>query len=242
MTASMTVCKALAIGLVAVAAGCKDGPDQKRYRVTFDVRVDRAPAVGARLVIRDRPVAQTNAEGIAQIVLPGTDGTTHQVTVNCPPGTQGPTTPITVTLRTLELADQAAARRGIVQTVQCAPIERTLAVVVRTEGQSNVPVYWQNREVGRTDQGGVAHLTFRVRPPTPVQLELRTSENPLLRPENPRQVFTLAEGAMDDVQFWDQTFAVEAAPRRRVVRSSRPSNSLRPQPIRSHSIIRSFRR
>ena len=78
--------------------------------------------------------------------------------------------------------------------------------------------------------------------PTPVQLELRTSENPLLRPENPRQVFTLAEGAMDDVQFWDQTFAVEAAPRRRVVRSSRPSNSLRPQPIRSHSIIRSFRR
>jgi hypothetical protein len=234
-------------GLVGVAAcaglagGCKDGPEIKRYRVSFEIRVDRDPAVGARLMIRDRPVAQTNAQGLAQIVLPGNDGTTHQVRVVCPPGTTGPAEPITVTLRTLELADREAARRGIVQTVQCTPIERTLGVVVRTEGQTNVPIYWQNREIARTDQGGVAHLTFRVRPQTPVQLELHTSENPLMRPVNPRQVFSLNDA--DDVQVWDQTVTLEAAPRARVrPRAPRAPQVFRPVPIRSQTLFRPFRR
>jgi hypothetical protein len=209
-----------ALALLASVASCKQQPEVKRYRVTFEVRVDRAPAVGARLVINGRPVKNTDEQGNAQLLLPGEDGTTYQVNVLCPPGTTRPDTPVNVTLRTLELADQAAAQRGIVQTVQCTPIERTLGVVVRTDGQSNVPIFWQNREIGRTDQGGVAHLTFRVRPQTPVQLELRTTELPQLRPENPRQSFMIAEN--DDVQVWDQTFQVEQAPRRRVVRRTTP--------------------
>ncbi|MBL8680365.1 MAG: hypothetical protein JNK05_14405 [Myxococcales bacterium] len=226
--------------LLAGAGGCDKPNAQKRYRVTFEVRVDRAPAVGARLFIRDRPVKQTDEQGQAQLLLPGEDGTAYQVRVACPPGTEGPTAPITVTLRTLELADRAAAQRGIVQTVQCRPLERTLGVVVRTEGQSNIPVFWQNREIGRTDQGGVAHLTFRVRPQTPVQLELRTAENPQLRPENPRQTFTVAEN--DDVQVWDQTFQEEQGRRPPRVRSTRrapPVNRI--QRIQS-TTIRSFRR
>lgn len=212
---------ALGAGMLVLASlsaqGCDKEPEQKRYRVTFEVRVDRAPAVGARLVIGGRPVKQTDAQGVAQLLLPGNDGTQFQVTVQCPPGTTGPANPIQVTLRTLELADQAAAQRGIVQSVQCTPNERTLGVVVRTDGQSNIPIFWQNREVGRTDQGGVAHLTFRVRPQTPVQLELRTTEFPNLRPENPRQTFQVADA--DDIQSWDQSFQVEAPPQRTVRRS-----------------------
>jgi hypothetical protein len=226
---------------VVIAGGCKDGPEIKRYRVTFEVRVDRAPAVGARLMIRDRPVAQTNAEGIAQIVLPGNDGTTHAIRVVCPPGTTGPAEPIPVTLRTLELADREAARRGIVQTAQCTPNERTLGVVVRTDGQSNIPIFWQNREIARTDQGGVAHLTFRVRPQTPVQLELRTGDNPLMRPVNPRQIFSVNDG--DDVQVWDQTVTLEAAPRARPrPRAPRGPQVIRPVRITNQPIFRSFRR
>lgn len=222
---------ALEAGMLVLASlaatGCGKDPEQKRYRVTFEVRIDRAPAVGARLVIGGRPVKQTDAQGVAQLLLPGNDGTQFQVTVQCPPGTTGPTAPIPVTLRTLELADQAAAQRGIVQSVQCTPNERTLGVVVRTEGQSNVPIFWQNREVGRTDQGGVAHLTFRVRPQTPVQLELRTAELPNLRPENPRQTFVVADA--DDIQSWDQSFQIEAPtrrPTRRVRTSSAPVNRI----------------
>jgi|LNFM01.1.fsa_nt_gb hypothetical protein len=228
-----------ALALAGAMSGCGKPAAPKRYRVTFDVRVDRAPAVGARLFIRDRPVKQTDEQGQAQLLLPGEDGTTFQVRVACPPGTEGPTAPVTVTLRTLELADRAAAQRGIVQTVQCRPTERTLGVVVRTEGQSNIPVYWQNREIGRTDQGGVAHLTFRVRPQTPVQLELRTNENPLLRPENPRQTFSLADA--DDVQVWDQTFQQEQARRTRRPTVRRAPTGPRIQRIQS-TTIRSFRR
>ncbi len=208
---------------LASVASCKQEQEQKRYRVTFDVRVDRGPAVGARLVINNQVVKQTNEQGVAQLLLPGNDGTQFQVAVQCPPGTTGPVNPIPVTLRTLELADQAAAQRGIVQSVQCTPVERTLGVVVRTENQSNIPIFWQNREIGRTDQGGVAHLTFRVRPQTPVQLELRTAENPTLRPVNPRQTFAVTDS--DDVQVWDQTFQQEAprrAPRRPSSGSGRP--------------------
>lgn len=230
---------ALCASILALAsvASCKQEQEQKRYRVTFEVRVDRAPAVGARLVINQTPVKQTNEQGVAQLLLPGNDGTQYQVTVQCPPGTTGPASPVAVTLRTLELADQAQAQRGIVQTVQCTPNERTLGVVVRTEGQSNLPIYWQNREVGRTDQGGVAHLTFRVRPQTPVQLELRTGENPQLRPENPRQTFAINDN--DDIQVWDQSFQLEAAPRRRTtVRRTSHAPVQRIQRIQS----RSFRR
>jgi hypothetical protein len=224
---------ALGVAMVVFASlsalGCNKEPEQKRYRVTFEVRVERAPAVGARLVIGGRPVKQTDAQGVAQLLLPGNDGTQYQVTVQCPPGTTGPASPITVTLRTLELADQAAAQRGIVQSVQCTPNERTLGVVVRTEGQSNIPIFWQNREVARTDQGGVAHLTFRVKPQTSVQLELRTTELPNLRPENPRQTFQVADA--DDIQTWDQTFQVQA-PQPSVVRRPR-----RPAPV-VHRITR----
>jgi hypothetical protein len=233
MNKSAVVATVLAL---ASAAGCKQEQEQKRYRVTFEVRVDRAPAVGARLVIGGQPVKQTDAQGVAQLLLPGNDGTQFQVTVQCPPGTTGPAAPIPVTLRTLELADQAAAQRGIVQSVQCTPVERTLGVVVRTEGQANLPIFWQNREVGRTDQSGVAHLTFRVRPQSPVQLELHTAEQPTLRPENPRQTFAITEG--DDIQVWDQSFQVEAP--RRTVRRSAPSRPRGPTILRIQS--RSLRR
>lgn len=220
------------IAAASLAASCKEGPDLKRYLVTFEVRVDRAPLAGARLLVRGRPLAQTNAEGLAQLALPGTDGTTHQVTVQCPAGTRSPALPVTVTLRTLELADRAAARRGIVQTVQCPPEERTLGVVVRTPGQTNIPVFWQGREIGRTDPGGVAHLTFRVRPQTPVQLELNTSENTQLHPENPHQTFLVADA--DDLQVWNQEFIATPPPRVRAVRRSAPRNN-RPVQIRSSS-------
>ncbi|MDP3276830.1 MAG: hypothetical protein Q8Q09_16640 [Deltaproteobacteria bacterium] len=230
----------LALAMI-LAAGCKEGPDTKRYRVTFEVRADRMPLAGVRLSVGGRPVAQTDAQGEAQLALPGTDGTQHMVTVTCPSGTRSPVNPVQVTLRTLVLADQAAARRGIVQTVDCPPIERTLGVVVRTEGQSNIPIFWQGREIARTDLGGVAHLSFRVLPQTQLQLELHTSENPLLRPENPRQNFLIAE--TDDIQTWDQTFAVERArpARRASVRRSAPTRGPTPIRIQSGSSFRSFR-
>lgn len=230
---------AVPVLLAGFSQSCKEGPDVKRYVVTFEVRADRAPLPGARLSVRGRLLAQTNAEGTAQLALPGTDGTTHQVTVACPAGTRSPAQPITVTLRTLELADHAAARRGIVQTVQCPPEERTLGVVVRTPGQNNIPVFWQGREIGRTDLGGVAHLTFRVRPQTPLQLELHTADNAQLRPENPRQTFLVADA--DDLQVWNQDFTVEPLPRARVVRRSAPRNN-RPVQIRSNSVRTFFRR
>ncbi len=237
-TATAIISALSVLAAASVNASCKEGPDTKRYLVTFEVRVDRAPLAGARLLVRGRPLAQTNAQGTAQLALPGTDGTQHLVTVQCPAGTRSPPQPVTVTLRTLELADQAAARRGIVQTVQCPPEERTLGVVVRTPGQTNIPVYWQGQEIGRTDPGGVAHLTFRVRPQTPLQLELRTADNTQLRPENPRQTFLVADA--DDLQVWNQEFSVLPAARA-PVRRSRPRPSNRPVEIRSHS-VRSFLR
>ena len=199
----------LAFVLAALGAGCAGERPLDRYRVTFEVYSDLLPLPGAQISVRSHDLARTDAEGAARLELTGHDGTVIPVIVRCPAGTRGPEAAIEVTLRTLQVIDQTVAARGIVQRVNCPPEDRTVAVVVRTNGRPGIPIVWQGREISRTDTAGVASLTFRVHPAQPIQLALATTDFPTLRPQSPTGQF-LAPDA-DDVFVWTQDFE-EAAP------------------------------
>jgi hypothetical protein len=195
----------LAACTVAVStSSCSSERPPQRYRVTVEVYSDLNPLPGAQLSVRGRPAGATGANGAAQLLLTGSDGTVVPVTVRCPERTRSPAAPIDVTLRTVQVIDRAAAARGVVHRVNCPPQDRTVAVIVRTDGRGGLPVVWQGREVSRTDPSGVAHLTFRMQPSSQFQLALATDSQPALRPSSPAHQFVVPDA--DDVFVWDQEF------------------------------------
>ncbi|MEI8254314.1 MAG: hypothetical protein WCJ30_01440 [Deltaproteobacteria bacterium] len=222
--------------LAAVGAGaCATERPPDRYRITFEVYSDLLPIPGALISVRTRQLATTDANGAARLELTGRDGVVIPVTVRCPAGTRGPENAIDVTLRTMQVIDQAAATRGIVQRVNCPPEDRTVAIVVRTNGKAGVPIMWQGREVSRTDGTGVASLTFRMHPQQQIQLALNTAtEFADLRPQGPTRQFMVPDA--DDVFVWNQEFDVLAPPR--VVRRRPPSTHAPSGGGGPHRIIR----
>jgi hypothetical protein len=212
----------LALGiavLAATACGCAGERPPNQYRVTFEVYSDLSPLPGAALSVRTHELAHTDANGQARLELTGRDGMVVPVTVRCPTGTRGPENAIDVTLRTMQVIDQAAAARGIVQRVNCPPVDRTVAIIIRTNGKAGIPITWQGREVSRTDAAGVASLTFRVRPAAQIQLALNTANDFAdLRPQSPTRQF-LAPDA-DEVFVWNQDFETAAPTRPRNVHRS----------------------
>lgn len=193
------------VALAAIASGCAGERPPDHYRVTFEVFSDLAPLPGASISVQRRVVTNTDARGQGRLELTGHDGMVVPVTVQCPNGTRGPEAPIDVTLRTMQVIDQASAARGIVQRVNCPPADRTVAIVVRTNGKAGIPITWQGLEVSRTDATGVANLTFRVRPAQQIQLALNTGGSFAdLRPQSPTRQF-LAPDA-DEVFVWSQDF------------------------------------
>ncbi len=208
---------ALCVAALGLAAACDEEKPPQRYRLTFEVYSDLLPLPGAELLIRARSMGRTDAAGTLQLELPGRDGLVVPVTVRCPEGTRGPAQPIDVTLRTLNILDRASALRGLVNRVNCPPNDRSVAVLVRTGGRANVPVYFQGHEVSRTDESGLAVMTFRVRPSTPLQLAMNTAELTTLRPQNPTRQFLTPDA--DDVLVWEQEFHEEG-----------PAPSARPRP------------
>ena len=209
---------ALSAAVVFAGAGllasCATERAVTQYRVTFEVYSDLNVLPGAQLMVRGRPAAVTDAAGTARLAMQGQDGVMVPVTVRCPAGTRSPQQPVEVTLRTLQVFDRAAAARGIVHRVNCPPDDRTLAVIVRTNGRAGLPLMWQGREVSRTDENGMAHVVFHAHPTQQIQLALATDASPLLRPTSPTHQFMVPDA--DDVQMWPVDFqdaAPAAAPR-----------------------------
>lgn len=218
----MKTARAVGLAVFVLACGCAQPQPPKRYRITVEVYADLNPLAGAQISLRNVAAGTTDATGVAQFTLPGREGQVVPLTVRCPDHTRSPATALDVSLRTLNTLDPVLAARGIVQKVNCPPVDRTLAVIVRTDRRVGLPVQWQSVPITRTDDGAVAHVTFRARPNTTLALTLDTSGAPTLRPQNPTRQFVVPD--RDDVMVWDQAFDEEIVrrPRGHVVRNRGP--------------------
>ncbi len=208
---------------LAVAAGCGAPAPPPLYPITLRVMSDDHPLPGATVVIANRELGATDAQGRFRMETVGTEGAPVEVLVRCPAGFRSPPMPLQVVLRSTVALDQSQRGQGIETTAQCPPSQRIAAVIVRTPGRPNLPIVYDNHEITRTDLQGVAHMIFRVGAGDPLRLRIDTHEQPLLRPANPELVVLTTDS--DNVYVSAQNFeefAAPRAPRPRVVPVNRP--------------------
>jgi hypothetical protein len=210
-----------AVVMLALVGGCEEERPPPTFRVTFTAHSDGDPLAGVRIVADGQELGLTGVDGTLGVTLTGREG--QQVTVNatCPAGHRPPEQLPLLTLRTFRPATEQAAARGIEMTISCPPAERLAAVVVRAQGGPDLPIVMRGREVARTDEQGVAHLLLKMRPNTTFQLQLDTSEQDKLRPQNPGFTFTLPD--TDEIFLVNQRFQEER--RRRTRRRPPPPPS-----------------
>lgn len=201
----------VALSLLGVAPGCGNTAPPPLYPITLRVVSDDRPLPGAAVVIGGRELGATDAQGRFRMETVGVEGTSVEVVVRCPAGFRSPAQPLAVVLRSTVQLDQTQRGQGIETTAQCPPTQRIAAVVVRIPGRPNLPLFYENREITRTDLQGVAHMIFRVGGGDTLRLRIDTREQPQLRPANPELVVHTTDS--DNVYVSTQGFEEVAPPR-----------------------------
>lgn len=221
----------LTLSLTVFLGGC-GGPQLPQqqtttFSVTFTAEMDPGqPLEGVVVKANGREVGRSDPFGLVQTMLRGPEGAGVEITHECPDGYVQPAAPQTLRLHTFRSLDQTAARGGLAMTLPCAPTERRVAFVVRTNGKANLPVKIDGEEVARTNAAGFAYVVRTAPPGTSFRVAIDATVDSTLRPQNPPpQQFTL--GARDDLFVIAQEFQVEE-PRRAPRRRRRPQQ----EPIR----------
>jgi hypothetical protein len=199
-----------AISAVFVSALCAcspagtpvDSSATASFPVVIAVQAARdAPVAGARILSNEKLVGRTDGSGLSRLRLRGRDGQTLALTIECPAGFSSPETPVPVALR--ELAPGSRPPRF---EAHCTATTHSVLVAIRAEHGANLPILQLDQRVGTTDGSGIAHvLLANVTPDQPIALELDTSLQPALRPQNP--VLTFVPAARDELVLLDQPFS-----------------------------------
>lgn len=192
--------------------GCPKDPPPPVYRVTFHARSDDKPLEGVNITGDGEPMGITGPLGTLQLDLSGKEGTVIQVQAQCPQGYRPAETIPPLKLKTFQGLDPATAEQGLQVSISCPPLERLAVVVIRTKGQTDLPVTMRGREIARTDEDGVAHVLIKMAPESTFRLELNTSDRPKLQPQNPGATFTVPDE--DHIFLYDQPFEIKADPKK----------------------------
>ncbi|APS00519.1 hypothetical protein BCY86_07405 [Pajaroellobacter abortibovis] len=180
------------------------------------------PVAGADLLLQGKPIAKTDAKGIAKLALRGTEGQNVDIQISCPASFTSPTQPLQITL--FRLIDPLKIPQ---YDARCLPRKRTIVVIVRAENGPNLPILHLNREIGRTDTNGVNHVLVRMKPNDEFLLTLSTQEkgNEGLHPQNPKATFRVKD--QDDIFVFDVKFTTSPAPRHHVHRKKAPKGPIK---------------
>ena len=197
---------ALVAACASSACGGLDPPVQKPFQFYVKVESDPShPLTGAFVLRNNLSIASTGMDGKAMITLKGKEGDVTDVVVKCPDTFQSPTKPLSVRLTRLA-ADESKIPEYL---VSCPPSTRRVVVAVKADNGPNLPVYYLNELITRTDASGAAHFALKVPPNTSFTVRLDTSENPKLKPPNPNRTFGV--GVSDDILVFEQKFQAEKA-------------------------------
>jgi hypothetical protein len=206
---SRSVRKALIVLASSAISACSDpatSPEAATASGSFSVLLAvraaaEAPVPGARVLAGKQLLGTTDGSGLSRLRLPGRDGQTVPLTIECPAGFSSPEAPVPVALR--ELAPGSRPPRF---EAHCAATTHSVLVGIRAEHGANLPILQLDRGVGSTDTAGLAHvLLSNVTPDQPIALTLDTSLQPLLRPQNP--VLTFVPAARDEFVLLEQQFS-----------------------------------
>jgi hypothetical protein len=205
--------------LLTLSSCTKERP---KHRYEFLVRVESDPGrtlAGATVLHGESRVGVSNKDGIVKLSARGKEGDTLSFRIDCPKGHKSPTKPLSVVLRKTSEREKRPE-----YSVSCLPTMRTVVVAVRAEDGPNLPVRYLDREVGRTDKSGAAHVLLKAAPNEALELTLDTSKAPLLSPKNPTARFQTSH--QDEVFVFNQPFTVEKPKVQRARRKPRPTGPI----------------
>lgn len=195
---------ASAFAVVATVAACGSSkPPVHSQRAQIRVENDaQKPVEGASILVNGEAVAATQKDGKVDVQVAGVAGDRFRINLGCPEGHRAAmpdTHEIFVTPGLLGAAPELYFR--------CEAIARKAVIAVRAENGKNLPVRLLGREVGRTDDTGVATVVVEAQENEPFELVLDTSSAKLLHPQNPALTFRM--GPKDASFVFDQKFTVE---------------------------------
>ncbi len=213
--------KWLVLGIAAfglLACACEEPKPLPQFRVTFIAESDGEPLSNVRVVADGQVLGETGENGELGVEITGREGQAMAVNAQCPEGHRAPEQLPLLTLRTFQGLGEEARQRGIEMTISCPPAERSAAVVIRALNQDDepvpdLPVKVRGQELARTDESGVAHLSFSLRPNSTFRVLLDTEGLDDIRPQNPGTTFTVPDS--DEYFVMNQTFHVQRRRRRR---------------------------
>lgn len=214
-------------------AACSIEKETTMHRVTFWISSGKAAVPGATIYFGRQEIGASNGRGMLRLDVPGTDGQRFPIFAQCPAGfrpAEG--------ARTLQLvrfaSDHPRHREfGVEMKIECPPVERLAAVIVKAGKLANVPVMRNGREVGRTDASGVAHIGFRAKPGERFKFVLDTSARRYrrVRPANPEsRLYKMPD--RNELFVWDVDFDYPRDPPPIVVPGAGPRKPCLPTEVR----------
>jgi hypothetical protein len=202
--------------LVTAAAGCSTNTPSRQSQ-QFDVMFrtvteNERPLAGAAISVNQNAIGVTNEQGGLAVRIPGEEGQTLQVGIQCPKGYALPQPAAPLKLTRVRALGGAAAEPSV-HSSTCVKQAREVAVVVRAGKGPGIPVLVNGAERAITDPNGYAHAVMQVdRNASSLRVDLDTSASPELLPRSPSRAFELSR--QDAILVIDQSFTKAAAPAR----------------------------
>jgi hypothetical protein len=207
---------------VVFALGCEEPPPavQSYPLIVRAASEDGDPLAGVPIVVNATVLGVTDGEGVLMLQMQGQEGLDVSFAPKCPAGSRPIGAPPSLKLRTLS----GAARPEV--EVTCGRDKRTAALLVSAPGFADLPVLVHDREVGRTDATGTAHLLLQGDPSTPLRVVLDTHSLPNVVPPSPHR--DLQIGTRDDIVV----FAPELAEAKKPEKKQKKQRVKKPEPVK----------
>ncbi len=176
--------------LVFTACGDPE-PSDDSYSIELNAETDEGrPLSGVQFSSGKNDMGVSPESGSFSLRLRGAEGTTLPIEATCPKDYDSPAPGSVRLARVKSLSGEAES--PLTYRAVCTRKLRDVIFVIHAENGANLPISIDGAAQGTTDEKGNAHVLVSVdRHLESLTLSLDTSEQPLLRPQNPRRVFEL---------------------------------------------------
>lgn len=209
----------LLVLLSALLGGCGvDDTAVSEVQLALEVIDDRGtPLPGVPLLLDGARATVTDARGQARTLVQARRGRRVELRPACSSQYRRSEA------RSVLLSSRGERRAPLTLRLVCAPLERTLAVVVRAPGGAGFPLRADGQVIATIGEDGLAHALLRRAPDTTLRLSLDTGSAPRVLPQFPAREVHVAD--RDEIVVFDQAFT--QAPAVRI-----PARLPRPSPNR----------
>jgi len=202
--------------VLASALGCSSRASTAGTKPDFAVLVrassdDEQPLANVAVSAAGHFLGATAAAGTLPLRISGHEGQVLPVTLTCPEGYSPPNAAPPLRLTQARALGSGKAE-PLVYDIVCDRKKRSVVVAVKASGLKGAPVLINGERQAVTDENGIAHVALTVDRDTPaVRVDLDTSAEPALAPQNPGRTYAL--NRKDSLFIFEQSLSRRTRPK-----------------------------